>query len=100
MKNKILEVKNLDQHFHIPAVVNTKKSLVDKIFPKKQILKAVDNISFSIYEGETLGLVGESGSGKSTVGRTLIRLYDPTGGEINFNGRNIAKKCRNRKNYN
>lgn len=92
MKNKILEVKNLDQHFHIPAASNTKKSLVDKIFPKKQILKAVDNISFNIYEGETLGLVGESGSGKSTVGRTLIRLYDPTGGEINFNGRNIAKK--------
>ena len=52
-------------------------------------LKAVNDVSFTIAQGETLGLVGESGCGKSTVGRTLLRLYEPTSGEVNFNGRNI-----------
>lgn len=52
-------------------------------------LKAVDDISFDIYEGETLGLVGESGCGKSTAGRTIIKLYDPTGGELFFDGQDI-----------
>lgn len=52
-------------------------------------LKAVDGINFDIYEGETFGLVGESGCGKSTVGRTIIRLYEPTDGELFFNGENI-----------
>ena len=49
-------------------------------------------LSFHIYEGETFGLVGESGSGKSTTGRTIIRLYDPTDGEVIFNGKNIHTK--------
>ena len=52
-------------------------------------LKAVDGLTFDIYPGETFGLVGESGCGKSTAGRTIIRLYDPTDGELIFNGRNI-----------
>ena len=62
-----------------------------KYFPagKKQILKAVDDVSFTINKGETLGLVGESGCGKTTVGRTILRLYDPDGGKVFFEGQDI-----------
>lgn len=76
-KKKLLEVKNLKQYFPID---------------KNTVVKAVDDISFHIYEGETFGLVGESGSGKSTTGRAIIRLYDPTAGEIVFDGKNISSK--------
>ena len=61
-------------------------------FMKTTMLKAVDNVSFSIRRGETLGLVGESGCGKTTVGRTLLHLYKPTGGEIWFDGKKIETK--------
>ena len=54
---------------------------------EKDQVKAIQDISFDIYEGETLGLVGESGSGKTTTGRAIIRLYDPTSGEILYNGK-------------
>ncbi len=75
-KNEYLvEVNNLQQYF--PIKVGLFKSLP---------LKAVDGVSFSIKPGETLGLVGESGCGKTTVGRSLLRLYTPTGGEVFFDG--------------
>ncbi len=76
-KVKLLEVKNLKQHFAGKG---------------KFVVKAVDDITFDIYKGETFGLVGESGSGKSTTGRSIIRLYEPTAGEVVFNGKNISGK--------
>ena len=77
----LVEVKDLKQYFPISTG-----------FFKKTDLKAVDGVSFSIKPGETLGLVGESGCGKTTVGRTLLRLYEPTGGEILFNGEPVTDK--------
>lgn len=76
-KKVLLEVEGLKQYFPIT---------------KTYITKAVDGISFKIYEGETYGLVGESGSGKSTTGRSIIRLYDPTAGKIIFDGKDISGK--------
>ena len=78
----LLEVKNLQKHF-----------TVDTNFFGKPIkfLKAVDGVSFKVKKGKTLGIVGESGCGKTTMGRTILRLYDVTGGEIWFNGREVSK---------
>lgn len=73
-KKKILEVKNLKQYFG----------------KKKSPIKAVDGVSFDIYQGEVLGLVGESGSGKSTTGRSIIGLYNITEGEIYYEGKLIS----------
>lgn len=75
MREKILEVKNLKQYFGSTA----------------HPIKAVDGITFDVYKGETLGLVGESGCGKSTTGRSIIRLYEMTEGEILFKGKDIHK---------
>ncbi|PLS02925.1 ABC transporter ATP-binding protein [Neobacillus cucumis] len=74
---KLLEIKNLQQYFN-PGKPNE--------------VRAVDNVSFDIYKGEVMGLVGESGCGKSTTGRTIIRLYDATGGEVLYDGVNVHGK--------
>lgn len=84
-KRKILEVKHLKKYFPL------KKG---KYKDGDPCVKAVDDITFDLYEGETLGLVGESGCGKSTLGRTIIRLYEPTSGEVIFEGEDVAKKSR------
>ena len=78
MAEHLLEVRDLKQHFPV------KTGLM-----KTRMLKAVDGVSFTIDAGETLGLVGESGCGKTTVGRSLLRLYKPTGGSIKFKGQEI-----------
>ena len=77
----ILSVKNLKTYFDVTK----------GIFTKKQIVKAVDDVSFDVYENETFGLVGESGCGKTTLGRTIVKLYEPAGGSIEFEGKDIAK---------
>ncbi len=83
-KKKIVEVRHLKKHFPV------KKG--NKLFGNRtQMLKAVDDVTFDIYEGETMGLVGESGCGKTTLGRTIMRLYDVTDGEVIFNGTDISK---------
>ena len=74
----LVEVNDLKQYFPI-------KVGVMKTIP----LKAVDGVSFAIKPGETLGMVGESGCGKTTVGRSLLRLYTPTGGEVFYNGEKV-----------
>ncbi|HWR61442.1 MAG TPA: oligopeptide/dipeptide ABC transporter ATP-binding protein [Clostridia bacterium] len=75
MAEPLISVRNVKKYFNVGA----------------GMLKAVDDISFDIFPKETLGLVGESGCGKSTTGRTITRLYEPTGGEVIFNGQNIYK---------
>lgn len=81
-KKPLVEVRNLKKYFDI----NTG-------FFKTKPLKAVDNVSFDINRGETLGLVGESGCGKTTVGRTLLHLYKPTSGEIIYDGNPIKTRA-------
>ena len=76
---KLVEVQNLKQHFPVAG---------SKFFEKK-VVKAVDDVSFYLNKGETLGLVGESGCGKTTTGRTLLRLYEPTAGRIIYDGQTI-----------
>ena len=75
MSDNILEVEHLKQYFPIRTG-----------FFETKPLKAVDDVSFSIKPGETLGLVGESGCGKTTVGRSIIRIYKPTDGKVTFDG--------------
>ena len=79
-KEIVLDVRNLKQYFH------------NGVGKNKVVVKAVDDVSFKIAKGQTFGLVGESGCGKTTTGRTIIRLYKPTSGEIYFNGKLISGK--------
>ena len=81
MNDYILEVNNLKKYFPL------KKSWLDK---EAKFVKANDGVSFKLKRGETLGIVGESGCGKSTLGRTILKLYEPTAGQIVFNGNDIT----------
>lgn len=78
MSDTILEVRNLKKYFNTP----------------KGTLHAVDDVSFTLERGKTLGIVGESGCGKSTTGRAILRLLEPTAGEVIFNGEDITKKSK------
>ena len=80
LQMSLLEVENLKTWFPVKG----------SWFKRREYVKAVDGVSFSIEKGETLGLVGESGCGKSTLGRTLVRLETPVDGSVRFNGRDIA----------
>ena len=80
MAENILEVSNLCKYFDI----------TNSAFGARQVLKAVDNVSFNVKKGETFGLVGESGCGKTTLGRTIVHLYKPTSGTIKFQGEEIT----------
>ena len=78
-QTKLLEIKDLKKYFTVKKAG----------FNKKQMVQAVDGVSMDIFKGETLGLVGESGCGKTTLGRTIIRLYEPTSGSIIYDGKPI-----------
>ena len=80
-KAPLLQVDHLKTHFDVTK----------GLFSPKQIVKAVDDVSFYVGEGETYGLVGESGCGKSTLGRTLVKIYPATGGKILYKGQDIAR---------
>ena len=84
-KRPILEVQNLKTYFPI------RKGLFGRA---KNYVKAVDDVSFKVYPGETIGLVGESGCGKTTLGRTILHLVEPTEGKVVFEGRDISRISR------
>ena len=81
MSSPLIEARNLSKSFAIGG----------GFLAKKKVVRAVENVSFQIQRGETLGLVGESGCGKSKIGRTLLRLYEPTSGQIFFDGNDITR---------
>src|SRR5215217_7017652 len=85
----LLSIKDLKVHFDLGG-----GGPLDKLIgtnPVKRVVKAVDGVSLDIKKGETLGLVGESGCGKSTLGRAVLRLTEPTGGNVIYNGKDLAR---------
>ncbi|NLZ93698.1 MAG: dipeptide ABC transporter ATP-binding protein [Firmicutes bacterium] len=83
MAEKLLEINNLRQYFPVKGLKGADG--------KPAVVKAVDDVTFDIYKGEVLGLVGESGCGKTTIGRSILRLIEPTDGEVLFNGIDVLK---------
>jgi peptide/nickel transport system ATP-binding protein/oligopeptide transport system ATP-binding protein len=83
MENPLIELRNLKTHFRI------RRGVIHDLIEKKSFVHAVDDVSFEIRRGETFGLVGESGCGKTTLGRTMIRLVEPTAGEFFFEGMSV-----------
>ena len=81
MSDAVLKVENLKVHFPVKG----------GLFTKKQVVKAVDGVSFEIYPRETFGLVGESGCGKSTTGRAIVKLYEHTSGTVYYHGEDVTK---------
>lgn len=81
MSDAVLKVENLKVHFPVKG----------GLFTKKQVVKAVDGVSFEMYPRETFGLVGESGCGKSTTGRAIVKLYEPTSGTVYYHGEDVTK---------
>lgn len=84
MENTLLKVNNLIKHFPVKG----------KFTNKHIVVKAIDDVTFDIHEGETLGLVGESGCGKTTLGRSILRLIEPTGGQVYYKNENIIHKTK------
>src|SRR6266849_5056727 len=81
--NTLVDIRDLKMHFPL-----TRGIILQRVVGH---VRAVDGVSFSIERGQTMGLVGESGSGKTTIGRTLIRLYKPTSGQVLFKDQDLAK---------
>lgn len=81
----VLEARNLAKHFRAGAKMG------GRLFGEQPVVRAVDGVSLSVRRGETLAVVGESGCGKSTLARLLLRLVDPTAGEVFYGGRDIAR---------